>query len=101
MGQCCVLLLNSSNPLERLSSANRDRKTQTTLQASFALTLKNNFTQLNENAVKHNYKFVVQNIIVLQHAMCFGPQNFLEKRGDIIRQNHLLHCLPGVKELRP
>ena len=26
----------------------------------FAQTLKNNFTQLNENAVKHNYKFIVQ-----------------------------------------
>jgi hypothetical protein len=34
-----------------LSSANRDTKTQTTLQASFAITLKNNFTQLHENAV--------------------------------------------------
>ena len=43
-----------------LSSANRERKKQTTLQPQFALTLSNNFNQLNENTVKYNYKLIVK-----------------------------------------
>jgi len=59
-----------------LSSANRDTKTQTTLQASFAITLMNNFTQLHENAVKHNYKFIVQQYYCFTIRYVFRPVKF-------------------------